>query len=96
MITQYEAMRHGYAYVDLSRVTLDPHVIALVSAESARRLAVVPVKQDGNNLWVCMEMPPTPRVLERVALETGCRVIPVAVISKALEITIDFYYPLPS
>ncbi len=94
MITQYEALRHGYAYVDLSKVTLEPEAIETISATTARQLNVIPVKKDGLNLWVCMEMPPAPKTIEKLAVETGCRIIPVAVISKALEISVEHYYPV--
>ena len=92
-LKQHEALRNGYAYVDLSRISVDQETLGLVSAETARNLKVLPVKKDGPNVWVCMEMPPAPRDMHRLAVETNCRVIPVSVIDKALVVSLEFYYP---
>jgi hypothetical protein len=94
--TEREARRHGYAYVDLSRVTIEEETLSLVPAETAQKLNVLPVRKDGKKLWVCMQMPPQPRDVERLAVETNCRVIPVSAIPSALRISIDFYYSVQS
>ena len=94
MITQHDAMRQGYTYVDLSKLSLDAETISRISGETARKLNVIPVKQDGPNLWVCMEMPPDPKIVDLLSIETSSRIIPVSVMAKALNLSVSFYYPL--
>ena len=95
MLNRYQAQRYGYTFVDLANVDLHPSVLETISPETAIDLNVVPVRLDGRNLWVCMELPPCLRSLERLRIETRCNVIPVGISPDALWLSVQFYYPEP-
>jgi hypothetical protein len=94
MLCQYEAQRHGYAFVDLSRVTIESEAINVLRPEMGRSLHVLPLKVDGLHAWICMELPPSPKLIERLRVETGLNVIPVGTLAEALSLSVRYYYPL--
>jgi hypothetical protein len=94
LLSRYEAQRHGYAFVDLSRVEIEPSAIGLLDPSLGRSFHVLPLKVDGINAWVCMELPPSPKLVERLRIETGMNVIPVGTLPEALSLSVRYYYPL--
>ena len=82
---QHLAQQLGYAFVDLPRIQSFDDVKGLLPLETMRRLQILPLKRDGNNLWLAMA--DTTDILARAEVKevTNCRVIPVVVVPSALE-----------
>ena len=68
------AMRLGLAFTDLERVIVDAFPLSM---ERAKALGALPVKRDGDNLWVAFKDPEDRDAIRRVEEETGLRVHPV-------------------
>jgi type IV pilus assembly protein PilB len=84
VLYQARAVTLGMAFADLDLAPPDPAARKSLSAELDRELRVLPVKRDGNTLWLAMEEPDPDRI-ERVKRETGLRVIPVLCVPAALD-----------
>ena len=82
---QYRAQKIGMAFADLDRIVLDPKATSAISSSLARELRVLPVKRDGDTLWLAMDEPQALEAAQKVREATGCRVIPVMCVSEALD-----------
>lgn len=72
------------AFADLERVQIQPDTLSLIPAELCREWRVLPVKRDGNTLWLALHEPGS-AAIQRVKDATGLRVIPVMCVPKALD-----------
>ena len=72
------------AFADLDRVRIEPEDRALIPVDVARELRALPVKRDGNTLWVAFAEPNSSSE-SKIASETGLRVIPVLCVPGALD-----------
>lgn len=87
---QTEAQKRGMAFADLDRVQIDANAIASVPLSLIRGQRALPVKRDGNTLWVAFDEVDTNSV-ERIKEATGLRVIPVMCMPEALDEAIEKY-----
>jgi type IV pilus assembly protein PilB len=92
-VLQSRAQLMGYAFADISRVSLDPSAIASVPATLARSCRALPLKRDGTNLWVAMLDPTDARTANALKLASGCRIIPVFAIPGEVEEAVRRAYP---
>lgn len=90
---QWDAQKRGFAFVDLDRVKVSPEVTALIPAELARQLSVIPVKVKGNQAWVVMLDPDDREARDALYRATGCEIVPVMALPEAIHWAIDCYYP---
>lgn len=72
------------AFADLDRARSADPPLALIPADLARELRVLPVKRDGNTLWLACDEPDM-EAIRRVKEATGLRVIPVMCVKDALD-----------
>ena len=82
----------GVEYIDLNKATIDPSVTTLIPRDTASLNRLVPVKQDGNNLYIAMEDPLNFRAIETVREMTGRRVIPMIAFSDAITRALSVLY----
>lgn len=87
---QMKAQTRGMAFADLDRVQIDPSAIASVPLSLIRGQHALPVKRDGNTLWVAFDEVDTGTV-ERIKEATGLQVIPVMCLPAALDEAIEKY-----
>ena len=83
-VCQARAQELGMAFADLDRIVVSPEARACLSPELSRELRVLPVKRDGNTLWLAMDEPDSDRI-EKVKQATGLRVIPAMCLPAALD-----------
>lgn len=83
-IRQARAQEMGMAFVDLDRVRPDQLARESLSVDLTRELRVLPVKRDGNTLWLAMDEADPDRVA-KVKEATGLRVVPVLCLPAALD-----------
>ncbi|MDR0272673.1 MAG: Flp pilus assembly complex ATPase component TadA [Clostridiales bacterium] len=84
--------QHNVQYVDLYTLSVAPEVIKYVSAEMARRNMLVPVKVEGNMLYVAMENPKDFRAINQVRTATRMEVRPMLASTRSIEHYIERVY----
>ncbi|MEO0080459.1 MAG: GspE/PulE family protein, partial [candidate division WOR-3 bacterium] len=80
-------------YVDLRSYLVDENLLALIPAELARRLKVLPLFQVGDTLSIATATPEEIAALDELRQRVGMEVNPVLVEPQALEEAIDQFYP---
>jgi type IV pilus assembly protein PilB len=86
------AQEMGYAFADLDRVQIDSSAINVVPERLVKLHNAMPVKKDGNNLYVATTNPQNIAALDDLRMASGCRIIPVLSVQGALEDAIKKYY----
>lgn len=83
----YEAKAHemNLPFADLDRTTLDPGALNVVKESVAKRHNVVPIKKDGNRLWLAMSDPNNIMAIDDVRISSRCQVLPVLAAPGAIE-----------
>lgn len=85
-------MQLGVDYIDLNQARVDPSLVDMVPKDVARSNRLVPVKMDGNTLYIAMEDPLNFRAVEAVRDVTGKRIIPMIAYSEAVTRTLSILY----
>ncbi|MDW8106146.1 MAG: ATPase, T2SS/T4P/T4SS family [Armatimonadota bacterium] len=83
----YEARAYelGMPFVDLDRVQPEPSAVNVVKEHIARRYNVIPVKKEGNTLYLAMADPSNVMAIEDVRVNSRCVVRPVIAAPGAIE-----------
>lgn len=91
-ILQAKAQEAGMAFADLDRVQIDSSAINIVPERIVKAHNAIPVKKDGQTLWVAMSKVGDIMALDDIKMASGCRVIPVVAVPAAIEDAIKKYY----
>ncbi len=91
-VLQARAQEMGYAFADLDRVTIDSSALNVVPERLVKSHNTIPVRKDGQNLWVAMTNPNDIMALDNIKMASGCRVIPVVAVPGAIDDAIRKYY----
>lgn len=86
------AQQHKLPFVDLERIQIPPDTLALVQGTTARVCRVLPLKREGENLWVAMEDPLDRSAIDAVMEDSGCKVCPVICVTAELDKFIQLHY----
>jgi type IV pilus assembly protein PilB len=83
----YEAKAYemGLPFVDLDRTTPDPSAVNVVREHIAKRYNVMPVKKEGNVLYLAMADPNNVMAIDDVRVNSRCAVRPVLAAPGAIE-----------
>jgi type IV pilus assembly protein PilB len=84
--------RYGVPPVDLKTIEVDETLLALISADVARKYTVLPVAKAGARLTIAMADPTNVFALDDIKFMTGYNVDPVVTTDSALRAAIDRYY----
>ena len=84
--------QYGVPSIVLDPLTIDPAIVAVISAEMARTHKILPLSRSGDSLTVAMADPTNVLALDDINLTTGFRVDPVVASDAALEDAIDLCY----
>ncbi len=76
----------------LSELELDPEVVALIPADMAQKLSVIPVDRDGNSLTVAIADPKNVWALDALKFVTGCEIIPLVATESSIQKAIEKYF----
>jgi type IV pilus assembly protein PilB len=99
-ITALLSKQYGVPSIALTQFEIDPAVIKLVPAETARKYQIVPLSRAGATLTIAMTDPTNVFAMDDVKFMTGYNVEPVVASETALLEAIDKYYgagaPTPS
>jgi type IV pilus assembly protein PilB len=86
------AQEMGYAFADLDRVQIDSSAINVVPERLVKLHNTIPVKKEGQVLWVATTNPQNIAALDDLRMASGCKIIPVLAVPGALEDAIKKYY----
>lgn len=90
------ARRRGLPFVDLHIFKTDSPALRLLTQAEAEEHQALPLKRDGNNIWIALANVDAPRTLQTLRHLTGCCVKPVVAIPKALSAAIRSAYAPPA
>src|SRR5688572_2238370 len=95
-ITALLSKQYGVPSIALNQFEIDPAVIKLVPAETARKYQIVPLSRAGATLTIAMTDPTNVFAMDDVKFMTGYNVEPVVASETAVLDSIDKYYGMPS
>lgn len=84
----------GIPHIDIYQHPIDPKAVSLISRELAKRHQIMPIRTEGNQLFVAMLDPMDYFAMEELRLATGYRIVPAIATKEALEQTVNKYYDL--
>ncbi len=91
-ITALLSKQYGVPSIALNQFEIDPAVIKLVPAETARKYRIVPLNRAGATLTLAMTDPTNVFAMDDVKFMTGYNVEPVVASEAAVLDSIDKYY----
>ncbi len=91
-ITALLSKQYGVPSIALNQFEIDPAVIKLVPAETARKYQIVPLSRAGATLTIAMTDPTNVFAMDDVKFMTGYNVEPVVASETAVIDSIDKYY----
>lgn len=86
------AVNNRIEFVNLSPDMVSPMAAHMVSYEMANQHNSIPVKKDGDNLFVAMSEPWDLVVSNQIAIRTGCRIVPLAATPSAIRQAIRYHF----
>lgn len=84
-VYEAKAAELNVPYIDLDRVQVDPSAANIVKENIARHHNIVPVRKEGDRLWVAMADPRDVLAIDEVRLASRCQVIPAMASPGAIE-----------
>jgi len=81
-----------FEFVNLAPEMIDPIISHLISHDLANRHSAIPLRREGQQLFVAMSAPLDLRARDEIELKTGYRVEPVAATPHAVQQAIHFHF----
>src|SRR5512139_1498025 len=91
-ITSLLSRQYGVPSINLDHFDVDPAIIKIIPAETARKYQVLPLSRSGATLTIAMADPTNVFAMDDIKFMTGYNVEPVVASESALEDSIDRYY----
>jgi type IV pilus assembly protein PilB len=91
-ITSLLSRQYGVPSINLEHFEVDPAIIKIIPAETARKYQVLPLSRSGATLTIAMADPTNVFAMDDIKFMTGYNVEPVVASETALEDAIDKYY----
>ncbi len=91
-ITSLLSRQFGVPSINLEHFEVDPAIIRIIPAETARKYQLLPLSRSGATLTIAMADPTNAFAMDDVKFMTGYNVEPVVASETALEDAIDRYY----
>ncbi|WP_042459216.1 GspE/PulE family protein [Neobacillus dielmonensis] len=82
----------GIPFVNLFQYQIDKSLFSLISKQTARRNLIVPLKREGNKLFVAMVNPMDFIIIDDLRLSTGFQIEPAIATREDILRTINKYY----
>ncbi len=84
-ITSLLSRQYGVPSIDLDHFEVDPAIIKIIPAETARKYQVLPLSRSGATLTIAMADPTNVFAIDDIKFMTGYNVEPVVASERALE-----------
>ena len=91
-ITSLLSRQYGVPSINLDHFEVDPAIIKIIPAETARKYQVLPLSRSGATLTIAMADPTNVFAMDDIKFMTGYNVEPVVASEGALEDAIESYY----
>ena len=91
-ITSLLSRQYGVPSINLDHFEVDPTIIKIIPAETARKYQVLPLSRSGATLTIAMADPTNVFAMDDIKFMTGYNVEPVVASESALEDAIERYY----
>ncbi len=91
-ITSLLSRQFGVPSINLDHFEVDPAIVKIIPAETARKYQVLPLSRSGATLTIAMADPTNVFAMDDIKFMTGYNVEPVVASESALEDAIDRYY----
>ena len=91
-ITSLLSRQYGVPSINLEHFEVDPSIIKVIPAETARKYQVLPLSRSGATLTIAMADPTNVFAMDDIKFMTGYNVEPVVASETAIEEAIDRYY----
>ena len=91
-IAALRGAQYGVRSIDLSGFEIEPGVLELIPAHTARKHRIVPLRRSGATLTVVVADPRNVAALDDVRFRTGCAVEPLVASEAAVAAAIARYY----
>lgn len=91
-VLEARAQEMGIPFVDIDRITVESSALNVVNERIARNHNILPVKKEGQQLWVAMSNTSNIQAIDDVRMASGCRVYPCLALAAAIEDGIKKYY----
>jgi len=91
-VLEAKAQEMNVPFVNLDNVKIDSSAINILPERIARNHSVIPVRKDGNTLYLAMANTNNIEAADDVRMVTGCRVVPCMAVPGAIEDAIKKYY----
>jgi type IV pilus assembly protein PilB len=91
-ITSLLSRQYGVPSINLDHFEVDPQIIKIIPAETARKYQVLPLSRSGATLTIAMADPTNVFAMDDIKFMTGYNVEPVVASEATLEDAIDRYY----
>ncbi len=86
------ALQLDIPFVRLIDQNIDPQVVKILAEETARQYKVIPVKLEGEHLYVAFVSPLNLPARDEIKLVTGYNILPMVATEKEVEQAINQYY----
>ena len=91
-ITALLSRQYGVPSINLDHFEVDPAIVKIIPADTARKYQVLPLSRSGATLTIAMADPTNVFAMDDIKFMTGYNVEPVVASEGALEDAIDRYY----
>ena len=91
-ITTLLSRQYGVPSINLDHFEVDPQIIKIIPAETARKYQVLPLSRSGATLTIAMADPTNVFAMDDIKFMTGYNVEPVVASEGAIEDAIERYY----
>ncbi|MDI6741008.1 MAG: type II secretion system protein GspE, partial [Candidatus Edwardsbacteria bacterium] len=91
-ITDFLGKQLNVPTVNLSNKEIDPTLLKLIPADTARKFQIMPVQRTGRTLFVAMANPAEVFIIDSIQFLTGFDVKPMVCAETSIEQTIDRLY----
>jgi type IV pilus assembly protein PilB len=91
-ITSLLSRQYGVPSINLEHFEVDPAIIKIIPADTARKYQVLPLSRSGATLTIAMADPTNVFAMDDIKFMTGYNVEPVVASETALEDAIERYY----
>ncbi len=91
-ITSLLSRQYGVPSINLDHFEVDPAIIKIIPAETARKYQILPLSRSGATLTIAMADPTNVFAMDDIKFMTGYNVEPVVASESSLEEAIERYY----
>jgi type IV pilus assembly protein PilB len=91
-VMEARAQEAGLGFADLDRMTIESSALNVVPERIVKNHSAIPVRKEGQTLWVAMSNPNNVSAIDDLRVASGCRVVPVLAVKGAIEDAITKYY----